>query len=134
MSVINFQLPQRFQLVNGLSGLDAGVRLLPFGAAVPVGTIAGANAASKLRIPAIYLVLFGAVIQIIGYSLFSTLQNSLSIESALYGYEVLVGVGSGMSYQVLYLMVPFTSDKIDNGMFPKQFLEDNRYNRLLLCD
>lgn len=117
MTVVNFQLPQRFQLVNGLSGLDAGIRLLPFGAAVPVGTVAGANAASKLRVPAIYLVMIGAIFQIIGYSLLSTLGNSLSIEPALYGYQVLVGVGSGMSYQVLYLLVPFTSDKIDNGMF-----------------
>lgn len=120
MSVVNFQLPQRFQLVNGLSGLDAGVRLLPFGAAVPVGTIAGANAASKLRIPAIYLVMLGAAIQIVGYSLLSTLGSSLSIEPALYGYQVLVGFGSGMSYQVLYLLVPFTSDKIDNGMYRKK--------------
>lgn len=116
MSVVNFQLPQRFQLVNGLSGLDAGIRLLPFGAAVPVGTIAGANAASKLRIPAVYLVLLGAVIQVVGYSLLSTLGDSLAIEPAMYGYEVLVGLGSGISYQVLYLMVPFTSEKIDNGM------------------
>lgn len=120
MNMIKFQLPQRFQLVNGLSALDAGVRLLPFGAAVPIGTVAGAKAASALRVPAIFLVMFGAVIQIICYSLLSTLGNSLSIEPAMYGYEVLVGLGSGPSYQVLYLIVPlFTSEKIDNGMYSR---------------
>ncbi|ROW13544.1 hypothetical protein VPNG_04491 [Cytospora leucostoma] len=116
MSVMNFQLPQRFQLVNGLSSLDAGVRLLPFGAAFPVGSVGSANIASKLRVPGVYLVLVGAVLQVIGYALLSTLDGSTTIQPAIYGYQILCGVGSGISYQVLYLLVPFTSDKVDNAV------------------
>lgn len=118
MSVMNFQLPQRSQLVNGLSSLDAGVRLLPFGAAFPVDSVGSANIVSKFRVPGVYLVLAGAVLQVIGYALLSTLDESTAIQPAIYGYQVLCGVGSGISYQVLYLLVPFTSDNVDNGVFP----------------
>lgn len=83
MSVMNFQLPQRSQLVNGLSSLDAGVRLLPFGAAFPVGSVGSANIVSKLRVPGVYLVLAGAELQVIGYALLRTLDGSTAIQPAI---------------------------------------------------
>lgn len=50
-----FQIPQRFRLVNRLSGLDAGVRLIPFTMCMPVGTVISSILATRLHIaPIIY--------------------------------------------------------------------------------
>lgn len=109
MTVTNFQLPQRFQLVNGLSSLDAGVRILPFGAAFPVGSVV----ASKIKIPGIYLVLLGSVLQIVGYALLSTMTASENVQPSVYGYQVICGLGCGLNYTTQYLMIAFVAEKED---------------------
>ena len=58
LGVISFQLSQRFQLVNALSGIDAGVRLLPFGGTFPVGAIASSRLIDMGKIPAVYFATF----------------------------------------------------------------------------
>ncbi|CAH0052188.1 unnamed protein product [Clonostachys solani] len=116
MAVLNFQLPQRFQLINGMSSFDAGVRIIPFGASFSIGSIASANIASRLKVPAIYMTLCGSAFQIVGFALLSTLEASTELHPATYGYEVLCGVGCGVNYQILYLMVPFTTEKRDHAV------------------
>lgn len=116
MSVTTFQLPQRFQLVNGLSNLDAGLRLLPFGALFPLGSMTGATASSKFKIPAIYLLVTGSVFQVVGYTLLSTLDSSVHIEAAVYGYLILCGFGCGLTFTMAYLTVPFTVDDCDKAV------------------
>jgi hypothetical protein len=108
MAVTTYQLPQRFELVNELDSFDAGVRLIPYGAAFPVGSMISANLSSKLRVPGLYLSIVGSGFQVIGYALLSTLDSSVHITPGTYGYEVLCGLGCGMTYQMMYLMVPFT--------------------------
>jgi len=115
MTTISFQLPQRYQIVNGLSSVDAGVRILPFGAGFPVGMIGGSTLGSKLRVPAIYLVMFGSVLQIMGCALLGTQSSADGIDHALYGYQVISGIGCGMTYQMLYLLIPFTAVQSDKG-------------------
>lgn len=115
-SVSVFQLPQRFQLVNNLSNIDAGVRILPFGGLFPVGSIVGSALASKLRVPTIALALIGSVLQVIGYSLLSNLDASLKIDPAIYGYLILCGFGCGMSFMMLWVTVPFTVEKRDEAV------------------
>ena len=117
MIVMNLTLPQRFQLVNGLSNLDAGIRLLPFGGSFPFGAVFSANAASKCKVPGPYLAMLGAAIQVVGFALLSQLQAKEEIDPAIYGYQVLCGVGTGMSYQILYLMVPFVAEQRDKGLY-----------------
>jgi hypothetical protein len=39
LAVATLQIPQRFQLIYEQSNLDAGVRLIPFGAGILAGTI-----------------------------------------------------------------------------------------------
>lgn len=117
MIVMNLTLPQRFQLINGLSSLDAGVRLLPFGGSFPFGAVFSANVASKLKVPGLYLAMLGAAMQIVGYTLLSRLHASENLDPAIYGFQVLCGVGTGISYQILYLMVPFTAEQRDKGEF-----------------
>ncbi|EMR65128.1 putative efflux pump antibiotic resistance protein [Eutypa lata UCREL1] len=115
LTVTTFQLPQRFQLINGLSSLDAGVRLVPFGAAVPIGTVASANIAGKLQVPAVYIIIAGAVLQVVGFALLGTLEASTQIPPAVYGYQVIAGLGCGISFQTLFLAIPFIAEKRDHG-------------------
>jgi hypothetical protein len=117
MAVTTYQLPQRFELVNELDSFDAGVRLIPYGAAFPVGSMISANLSSKLRVPGLYLSIVGSGFQVIGYALLSTLDSSVHITPGTYGYEVLCGLGCGMTYQMMYLMVPFTVGVRDKGAF-----------------
>lgn len=117
MIVMGLTLPQRFQIVNGLSNLDAGIRLLPFGGSFPVGAVLSANAASKCKVPGPYLVMLGAAIQVVGFALLGRLKAAEEIDIAMYGYQVLCGVGTGMSYQILYLMVPFVAEQRDKGLY-----------------
>ena len=116
MSVTVFQLPQRFQLVNGLSSLDAGIRLLPFGAIFPVGCVVGTMLGSKLKVPAIYSIMVGAIFQIVGYALLSRLSTSVEIERAVYGSLVLVGFGCGITFTMAYITVPFTAELRDKAV------------------
>ncbi|TGO85202.1 hypothetical protein BPOR_0420g00020 [Botrytis porri] len=116
MGVTTFQLPQRFQLVNGLSSLDAGIRLLPFGAVFPVGCMVGTIIAGKFKVPAIYLIFVGSIFQIIGYALLSTLGTSACIETAVYGYLIICGFGCGLTFAMAYIMVPFTVDLCDKAV------------------
>lgn len=108
------QIPQRFELVHNLSSLSAGVRLVPFGAAVPVGTIASAKIASALKVPFIYILFIGAALQVIGFALLGVTKTAAA---TIYGYEVIAGLGCGISFQTLFLAIPFTVEKRDQGEF-----------------
>ncbi|PQE06763.1 MFS multidrug transporter protein [Rutstroemia sp. NJR-2017a BBW] len=116
MSVTAFQLPQRFQIINGLSSLDAGIRLLPYGALFPVGCMAGTTFAGKFKTPAIYLIFVGSVFQIIGYALLSTIGVSSDIDTAVYGYLIICGFGCGLTFTMAYITVPFTADLCDKAV------------------
>lgn len=115
LAVAYFQLPQRFQLVNGLSSLDAGVRVLPFGGASSFGVVLSGRITGRFKTPAIYLVLLGATLQIVGFALLSTLKEISSIANATYGYMILAGLGCGLSYSAALLIVPFAAEKRDGG-------------------
>ncbi|KAJ4401503.1 hypothetical protein N0V82_010863, partial [Gnomoniopsis sp. IMI 355080] len=70
----------------------------------------------KLKVPAIYLVLVGCVCQVVGYALLSTVGVSLKIEAAVYGYMVLCGFGCGLTYFMLWITVPFVTEKRDQAV------------------
>lgn len=115
-TVAVFQIPQRSQIVNGASPLGAGIRLLPFAFASPVGSIVSAMIAGKLKVPPIYLVLIASTLQVIGFTLLSTLPTSGGFLShAQYGYEVIAGFGVGVNISTLMLMTPFSVEKRDQG-------------------
>ncbi|KAK7963366.1 MFS general substrate transporter [Apiospora saccharicola] len=101
-----FQLPERFQLVYELSGLDAGIRLIPFSLAVPFGTGMASALLGKKRIPVIYLLGFGACLQVAGFALLGTLPLSPSIAPRMYAGEVIAGLGCGVNYILYFLLIP----------------------------
>ncbi|KAE8163989.1 MFS general substrate transporter [Aspergillus tamarii] len=111
-----FQLPQRFQVVNGLSPLQAGIRFIPFTVAAPVGSALSSAVAKALKIPLVYLVLLASVIQVVGFALLSTLSASLTITAAQYGYQIIAGFGCGINISLLILMTPFTVEERDKAV------------------
>ncbi|KAK8064291.1 hypothetical protein PG996_008943 [Apiospora saccharicola] len=99
-------LPERFQLVYELSGLDAGIRLIPFSLAVPFGTGMASALLGKKRIPVLYLLGFGACLQVAGFALLGTLPLSPSIAPRMYAGEVIAGLGCGVNYILYFLLIP----------------------------
>lgn len=72
--------------------------------------------AGKLKVPPIYLVLIASTLQVIGFTLLSTLPTSGDfILHAQYGYEVIAGFGVGVNISTLMLMTPFSVEKRDQG-------------------
>lgn len=108
-------IPLRFQAVNSLSALDAGVRLLPFAGLTLVGTVLAGAVAGKAKIPPIYLMLGGSAIQVVSFALLSTLPTTTSVTNAEYGYEAVYGFGVGVSLACLFVMMPFTVEVRDKG-------------------
>ncbi|KAL4860850.1 major facilitator superfamily domain-containing protein, partial [Aspergillus spectabilis] len=92
-----FQLPQRFQIVNQLSPLQAAVRFIPFTLAAPFGSMMAPAVGKIFKVPLVYLVLFASVIQVISYVLLGTLSESLEISASQYGYQILGGFGCGIN-------------------------------------
>lgn len=116
-----FILPQRFQLVYGTSGLDAGVRLIPFTAAIPVSSVIASTLAGKLKVPPLYLIIAGSCIQVLGFALIGTLPSTFDIPARIYGFEFIAGWGCGINFALLFLMVPFVLEKREQGM-PSDYL------------
>lgn len=114
-NVLIVNIPQRMQSVNGLSAVQAGVRLLPFSVVAPAASIATSVLAGKRRVPFICFLLIGGSLQLIGAGLLISLPPSSHFHAAQYGYEAIAGAGMGVSFGILFLGVPFAVDKRDLG-------------------
>lgn len=108
--------------MNGLSPLNAGIRLMPFTFAAPVGSVISAMVAGKIKLPPIYIVIFASILQVIGFVLLSTLPASSRLDHAQYGYEIIAGFGCGVNISLLLLMTPFTVEPRDKGTRSSNFL------------
>lgn len=115
-TVAVIQIPQRFQTVNNMSPLGAGIRLLPFALLCAIGSVVTASVAGKAKVPPIYLMLGGSIIQIVGFALLSTAPETTSISNAQYGYEAIAGFAVGINLCCLIVMTPFTVEKRDKSV------------------
>lgn len=115
-------LAQRFQVLEKLSPVDAGIRLIPYSALATVGTAVSNLACLRGRIPFVYLILFGSVLQTVGMALFAILPQTDSFPSAGYGYEVIAGTGIGVTIGICVLAVPYVVETRDLGMSPNPLL------------
>src|SRR5438552_214332 len=113
MFVCVAQIPQRFVTVNGLSPLSAAVRLLTFGAFVPVGSGLAGALMGKPRIPPCWIVLTGAILEIIGIIFLSRIDTSPHIDKSQYAFQVLAGTGIGFVNAGLVILVPYAMEKRD---------------------
>ena len=107
LTVAIVEIPVRAQAVNGVSALIAGVRLVPFAVLVPIGIFLASGIAGKAKIPPLYLLFVGSVIQIIGFALLSTSSVARDEKTSQYVYQGIAGLGVGINLACLTLMSAF---------------------------
>lgn len=107
-------IPQRAQAVNGLSPVRAGIALLPLLLTSPFATAVQGVLTSNFKVPPFYLMLIGAVLQLIGVGLTSSLPtNRLIVAPQQYGYEVIMGLGFGLSLSTVLTLAPLVVKEAD---------------------
>ncbi|KAF1952681.1 MFS multidrug transporter-like protein [Byssothecium circinans] len=115
-TVAVIQIPLRFQAVDGLSPLQAGIRLLPYAVLNPLGSILAPWIAKRFQIPPIYIMVFGASIQVVGAALLTTAPTNKHVPAGYYVYEGIAGFGTGLNLACLIVMTPFAADKRDKAV------------------
>lgn len=110
-------LPQRSQAVSGTSPLNAGVRLLPYTFGAALGGVLANILGSKRRVAVIHILFLGAVLQLLGLVLLSTLPITREFPAKGYGFETIAGVGVGVTFAILILATPFVANPRDLGKF-----------------
>ncbi|KAM0082099.1 hypothetical protein ACKRZS_005710 [Fusarium odoratissimum] len=91
-------IPQRAQAVYGMSPSRAGIILLPMMLTSPAATVLSGYLTGNAKVPPAYLIIIAAVLQVLGVGLTCSLStDTTDMPDAQYGYEVLMGVGFGMS-------------------------------------
>lgn len=110
-----FQLPIRYQTVQDLNSLQAGLRLLPFSLSGPMGSIVSAGLCKSLRIPPIYIIIVGSILQVLGIISTSRISTTDVDWNGLYGIEVLIGIGFGFCLGGVTLLIPFVFERGDLG-------------------
>ncbi|KAI0805328.1 major facilitator superfamily domain-containing protein [Xylaria sp. FL0064] len=111
MTIAAIQLPQRYQLVNKSSPLDSGVKFLAYGVPFPVGVVMSSILAGRFRIPFVYIILLGTVIQIVGFALLSTTPDSVEPWPGQYGYSFIAGLGTGITGGLYTFLNPLSIHK-----------------------
>ncbi|KAK4197310.1 major facilitator superfamily transporter [Triangularia verruculosa] len=108
-------IPQRMQVVNHLSAVQAGIRMLPLLLCSPVATALSGFMLSKLRLPPLYMLLAGCILQAVGVGLFGWLQTGGvgEIPASQYGTQIIMGFGFGFNLGTLLMMVPLVVKQED---------------------
>jgi hypothetical protein len=84
----------------------------------------------KPKVPPIYTVLVGAILEVIGIVLLSRISTTEAVDRAQYGYQFLAGFGTGMLNAGLVILVPYIMEKRDLGK-SKPFHYEGR--KLIFC-
>ncbi|KAL8699912.1 MAG: hypothetical protein Q9201_005739 [Fulgogasparrea decipioides] len=112
VAIIN--LPQRFQVVNGDSPIMAGVHLLPLLCAMAFGSFLGGAASSKKNFTSQTLILAACLI-LLGCGLMSTLSGDREFYKPTYGYQLILGLGVGLTFSGGTLLTNINSKSEDNA-------------------
>jgi hypothetical protein len=117
--VVVVNLPQRFQIVNGMSPSTAGIHMLPLLVLVAVGAFVTGMITSKINI-SWYLLVGSSIMTTIGVGMLSTLPHDSHIPPITYFYQVILGFGFGMTLTSLMVVVRSEVQFQDNGMLYEQ--------------
>jgi len=90
-------IPLYFQFTRGDDALHSAVRLLPIVFTLVFATVAGGVALAKVGFYSPFYI-FGTALVLIGSSLFHVVKLDTSAAN-LYGYSILLGIGSGLFVQ-----------------------------------
>lgn len=118
MTIASISLPQRYQLVNELSPLDAGVKFLAYGVPFPYGVVVSSVLAGRFRVPFIYIIGLGTALQIIGFALLSTTPNTVDTWGGQFGYSFIAGLGVGITGGLYTFLNPLSINKKEQCRFP----------------
>ncbi|RYP45630.1 hypothetical protein DL768_008067 [Monosporascus sp. mg162] len=105
-------IPERFQIVNGENALWSGVHLLPMLGATAFGSFLAGAVSSKRNNTSITLIV-SLCLQLIGTSLLSTLSDVTTEIKAQYGYQVILGLGIGLSLGAATILVSLQARHVD---------------------
>lgn len=111
--VVIYSLPLHFEVVNGKSPLSAGVGLLPLLGGSAVASMAGGMINGKKNL-AFETLLVGACLMLIGTACLSTLSNTTELEPKVYGFQVFIGLGFGLTVSTVSLLAAVESDIKDH--------------------
>ncbi|KAF2469066.1 MFS multidrug transporter-like protein [Lindgomyces ingoldianus] len=111
MTVTIIQIPQRFVLVNGLSPMAAGVRLLPFTTVMASSSVLASIITSKAKIPVVNVLIFAGLLMIAGTVGLSQTPVSPAIWGPQYGFQILAGVGVGIFNVMVILLPPYIVER-----------------------
>lgn len=116
-------MPLRFQSINGRSGIQAGVDILPFTITVALGSALTGGLTARGRLPPIVVLAVGSVLQILGMGLLFSVPVTTDLPARIYGYQVLAGLGIGLSLTTLLNLAPYLVEKRVLGMYfpPSEF-------------
>jgi len=106
-----YYIPLYFQFTRGDTAIMAAVRLLPLIVLAVFFTVGGGVALSMTGIYTPWY-MAGGVFVIIGYSLLHTIDPTTSV-SKVYGYLVLIGIGTGCFVQMGFAVAQAISPKIE---------------------
>ena len=113
--VIIIFLPQRFQIENNLSPVDAGVKMLALLLLSAFGAGLAGFICSKKNL-SWYLLVLSNVLQVIGLGLLSSVPTSDTILARQYGYQVILGLGFGLGLSSLVIVSRVEVSDQDLGM------------------
>ncbi|KAI8935767.1 hypothetical protein NX059_007287 [Plenodomus lindquistii] len=105
------QLPQRFQSVNFTTAERAGILLLPISLISPLGAMASGVLAKKM--PLEFVLVAAIAMVFIGTGLLSSLPTSSHIWPGIYGYEVITGLGLGLSAPPYFMLIATSVEQKD---------------------
>ncbi|KAI0379177.1 MFS general substrate transporter [Hypomontagnella monticulosa] len=105
-------LPERFQIVNGENALYAGIHLLPMLGATSFGAFF-AGAISRKRNNTSWTIMAAHIFQLVGTGLMSMLKDATTETKAQYGFQVLLGLGFGLSFGAGTIMASLQSQSED---------------------
>jgi hypothetical protein len=112
--VIVVSIPQRAQAVYGLSPSAAGLALLPLLLTSPLATALSGYLTSNLKVPPVYLIIGGAVFQVLGVGLMCEIGlDETDMPKRQYAYEALMGLGFGMGLSTILVLARLVVEEKD---------------------
>lgn len=110
-------LPQRFQAVNDSTPVESGIKILTVLLVSAFGATVSGLVLSKRNICS-YLIILGTSLQLIGLGLHSSLPTTVSISTASYGYQVILGMGLGTTLSSSFILARIEVERKDIGKSP----------------
>ena len=104
MFVVIYYIPLLFQFTKGDNGIESAVRLLPFIIVLSVGIMGAGQLLGFLGYYIIFYIVGGAFL-LVGSALMFTVRAGTSA-GAIYGFEVLIAIGAGLTAQIAYSVGP----------------------------